>query len=503
MKGKETLARFMRNFFHRATVLCLLALVLSSCAALPRPTPSARVGTKGALGSCADFFADLDRRAEKAQVLDAGSFRVRGYPYLRIDRLLASFRWQVQGDAAFGAWVDHMQELDRQARRFEIANLPPGELAAGNGPEARQNLDQRILSCGDLLKAADFKKTAHQEELRQRARAPDEYIELRRVLGLYPITGLVVSRRIANWHKEAHQRFSLNPPQERQTTRYAPPALADRSVAARIVARAERDALGLPRYSAEEKDALFKSYAPLWQVETRGPYDLIGSPLWNDKGSLDVDLSQPVTFTLMSFTRFGNEILTQLNYIIWFPSRPKEGAWDIYGGRLDGVNLRVTLDSNGEPLLYETMHNCGCYYKAYPSGRLRVRPSIDYAEPPLIFAAPRVDPARQVLAVAMESRTHYVLHLYPAALPAASGAATYRLMDYGTLRSLPFASKIKKSMFGQDSIVAGSDRLERFILWPMGVLSAGGMRQWGRHAVAFVGRRQFDDPFYMDKMFTR
>jgi hypothetical protein len=27
------------------------------------------------------------------------------------------------------------------------------------------------------------------------------------------------------------------------------------------------------------------------------------------------------------------------------------------------------------------------------------------------------------------------------------------------------------------------------------------MRQWGRHAVAFVGERDFDNPFYMDNMF--
>jgi hypothetical protein len=27
------------------------------------------------------------------------------------------------------------------------------------------------------------------------------------------------------------------------------------------------------------------------------------------------------------------------------------------------------------------------------------------------------------------------------------------------------------------------------------------MRQWGRHAVAFVGKRNFDDPFFMDRIF--
>ncbi|HAY38040.1 MAG TPA: hypothetical protein DCY53_01095 [Desulfobacteraceae bacterium] len=56
-------------------------------------------------------------------------------------------------------------------------------------------------------------------------------------------------------------------------------------------------------------------------------------------------------------------------------------------------------------------------------------------------------------------------------------------------------------MFKQDSIVPESERLERFILWTTGVFSPGAMRQWGRHAVAFVGRRNFDDPFFMGRMF--
>jgi hypothetical protein len=29
------------------------------------------------------------------------------------------------------------------------------------------------------------------------------------------------------------------------------------------------------------------------------------------------------------------------------------------------------------------------------------------------------------------------------------------------------------------------------------------MRQWGRHATAFVGRRHFDEPFLIERYFTR
>ena len=132
------------------------------------------------------------------------------------------------------------------------------------------------------------------------------------------------------------------------------------------------------------------SIAPVWEVRAEAEYDRIGTPAWTSKDELDIDTRQPRTYTLLSFTRFGKEILTQLNYIIWFPSRPRENALDIYGGLLDGLNYRVTLDKNGEPLLYETIHNCGCYYEAYPTRRLKVREKIDYAEPPLILKAPEV-----------------------------------------------------------------------------------------------------------------
>jgi hypothetical protein len=131
-----------------------------------------------------------------------------------------------------------------------------------------------------------------------------------------------------------------------------------------------------------------------------------------------------LTYTLLSFTRFGKEILTQLNYIIWFPARPKVNALDIYGGDLDGVNFRVTLDMDGEPLLYESIHNCGCYYGAYPTRRLKPRERIDYAEPPLIFKAPELALSREVMTVAMETRTHYVQHLYPC--PAAASKRWFR-----------------------------------------------------------------------------
>ncbi len=482
---------------QRIFMAILLALLLSGCAIVPTPTRSARIGGVEPLGGCADFFASLDERTSESRSLDAGAFRVEGYPYLRVNRFLASFQEQTEDQAAFAAWVDRMQALDQEARQFEIANLHTAPGSAGDS----SGLNARVASCGDLLKAADLQDGEQQAALRKTVTVPDEYLALPRVLGLYPLTRLFVSNGVRNWHTEARRTFSTDPPVSWQAIRYVPEKSTGLPDKSQIVASTKRDILGIPIYSPTDLEALFWMYAPVWEVRTEAEYDRIGAPIWTPRGALDIDTRQPTAYTVLSFTRFGNETLTQLNYIIWFPARPKEHSLDIYGGMLDGVNYRVTLDRNGNPLLYETIHNCGCYYEAYPTGRLRVREKIDYAEPPLILKAPELTPVDGRMTVAMETRTHYVRHLYPAARRSHPEAMAYSLADYGALRSLPDPKGGRRSMFGPDSLAPGSERLERFILWPTGVVSPGAMRQWGRHAVAFVGERHFDDPDSMNKMF--
>jgi hypothetical protein len=40
------------------------------------------------------------------------------------------------------------------------------------------------------------------------------------------------------------------------------------------------------------------------------------------------------------------------------------------------------------------------------------------------------------------------------------------------------------------------------LFWPMGVPSAGTMRQWGHNATAFLGRRHFDDADLIERRFA-
>jgi hypothetical protein len=479
----------------------LPALLSFGCALLPAPGRSIHSGDAGPLGECAAFFESLDRRVAQAGVSDAGPFRVRGFPYARVNRFLASFHDEVAEDARFAAWISRMQHLDRDARRLEIANLFPPPSGETDSAAAKAEIEKRIVTCGELMKASDLDSAEQREALKREASVPDDYIGMRRMFGLYPLASLFVSSGVARWHAEARGQFSTSPPVDWRTIRYHPPAGGRTTSGRPIPPSAERDALGIPRYAPHDLEALFLTHAPVWEIRLKGDHDRIGAPRWSAAGALGVDTTRPVTYTLLSFTRFGSETLTQLNYVIWFPSRPKAGPLDLYGGRLDGVTYRVTLDSRGAPLLYETVHNCGCYYKAYPTRRLRLREKTPYREPPLILEAPEVEPFTDRATVAMEDRTHYVRHLYPLSRAGPSAPPRYSLVDYDRLRSLPRPGGHRKSMFDRHGIALGSERLERFLLWPTGVRSPGAMRQWGRHAVAFVGRRHFDDPDVMDNLF--
>ena len=494
------------SFLRGVTAAGLALLIFVSCAITPRPTRSVHVGLDNSLGVCADFFAAVDDRVITSRAIDPGDFRVEHFPYLRTNRFLASFAGEISDEAAFSAWVDRMMGLDRQARRFEIANL---EDTAYDHEDDINHILNRIRTCGNLLKQADLQDPTGRSSLKESVQVPDDYIELRRWLGLYPLVRIFVSLGVSTWHREARNTFSNLPPAAWRANRYQPHLSPQTLSGDRLLQNVKRDALGIPELTYQDQQQLFRMFAPVWEVRDGGADDRIGRPYWRPDGSLGVDTDEPLTYTLVSFTRFKGRILTQLNYIVWFPARPKKHPFDLFGGLLDGLIYRVTLDESGAPLLYETVHNCGCYYKAYPTDRLIAVENSSYAEPPLVLKAPEMVHTESVMTIAMEAGTHYVEHLYPVArrkmtarpkFPAGS-EESYSLAGYDDLRSLQMAKGKRRSMFGQNSIATGSERLERLILWPTGVYSPGAMRQWGRHAVAFAGKRHFDDPFYMDHMF--
>jgi hypothetical protein len=166
----------------------------------------------------------------------------------------------------------------------------------------------------------------------------------------------------------------------------------------------------------------------------------------------------------------------------------------------DGLVFRVTLDTAGRPLLYDTIHPCGCYHIFFPTVRVKAlappEPRIEWAFIPMTL--PALDAAERV-AIRIESRTHYLVDVRP--VGGSPGAMTYGFAEDDDLRALPTTDGATRSAFGSDGIVPGTERRERVLFWPMGIYSSGAMRQWGRHATAFIGRRHFDDADLIERRF--
>ncbi len=480
--------------------LAALAVLAAAGCATPDPYRHApiadHVRRDDAVGACARLFEQIDRAIDAAGRRDAQAPRIDGFPYLRVDRLSARLRPHPADRAAQQAWRERLAHLDREARVFELAD------GAGIGADAAA-LDR----CRERLAEED----AAAPQLPHAATVPDDYSTALRAAGLYPLTKLAFAAAIRNWHAEVRAEYALpleRLPQRGRLTRYAPrPPLT--------LARTEPavdgiDALGLPRLSAAAAEALLARHAPLLEVDTVDGDDRIGRLAWGDGGTrVVVDTSRPVAYARLTFTRFNGRFVPQLVYTFWFPARPAQGRLDVLAGHLDGLIWRVTLDADLQPIVYDTIHPCGCYHLFYPTERVRARPRPIPGEGPFdeSMFAPQMAPtlgAGERLLLRISSRSHYLQRVI-AVKEAAADAVEYDLRDDNELRALPWPNESTargfRSAFGPDGLIAGSERLERFLFWPMGIASAGQMRQWGRHATAFVGRRHFDDPDLFERYF--
>jgi len=479
----------------RIAAAAWLALA-GGCAVLERePAPAG-------VEACRAWYRDLDRAVEEAGVRDAQDARIPAFPYLRVDRLHAALRDRAaMSEPAWNAFADALLELDLRARGHELRNLP-------DPPLPPQDAILRTRDCGRLLRDTDLAKAERRAALLEAAHVPDDYSDAKRLLGLYPLTRIVFAAGVRRWEEEMRAVIARphDAPADGRVIRYMPPqgASVPRAVVAGILARSSADPLGRPRISEQELLDLGLAYAPTFEVVVKADYDRVGALGWGrDPRVPEVDASRPVAYVSVGHTRYRrgtrDHILLQLVYTIWFAERPPLEEADLLAGRLDGLVWRVTLAPDGEPLLYDSMHPCGCYHQFFPTPRATPRPAPDpreeWAFAPL--SLPRVaEDERPRVRVA--SATHYIEGVE--LVRGTAGTERYGFRDADSLRSLPRGDGFR-SVFGPDGLIAGTERAERFLFWPMGIVSAGTMRQWGRHATAFVGRRHFDDADLVERRF--
>lgn len=516
----------LARLLWRASRLALLLapLVLGACA-----THTARPAADGVyaaapvaqhlqrdddIGRCARLLRDADRALDAAGLRDAFAARVPGFPYLRVDRISAALAPPPGPTPQFVAWSHLLAQLDQQARGFESANA-----ASGVAGKTASTPLAALEACRLVLATADD-NPEQRVALHAAARVPDDYSSALRALGLYPLTRLAFAAGVADWQAQTVATFALplaQLPQDGQLLRYAPSL----QPMARLPFVQQAPHLGLPVRSEAQLRRLITRHAPLVDVDTASGADRIGALRWEAAGDgprMAVDVTDPSLYVRLTHTLIAGKPHLQIVYTLWFGARPAARSFDPLAGALDGLLWRVTLDADGEALVYDSIHPCGCYHLFFATSRVQARPAPRagadgapegrFDETLFMPQSTPVDvvPRSRVL-LRLAAGTHYLQRVLvvpqDGALPDARPIA-YALRDDDELRSLPQPEPpgARRSAFGPDGLVAGSERGERFWFWPMGIDSAGQMRQWGRHATAFVGRRHLDDPTLIERYFS-
>jgi hypothetical protein len=214
-----------------------------------------------------------------------------------------------------------------------------------------------------------------------------------------------------------------------------------------------------------------------------------------------INTDEPTVYYYLSYGIFKQKPIVQINYAAWFSAREGPLAPWIERGPLDGLTLRISLDPEGNPFMLDIMNNCGCYHTFIP----RKEAVMEKKERPLAIDAfvpqwlPDNFPALS-LRIRVNSGWHQVQRVWASKDPLSS-ARTYRLLRYDELETLPHPDGRYESVFDARGIMKGSNRIEPFLLFSMGVASVGSMRQRGHHAISLVGWDHFDDPELFEKNF--
>lgn len=161
---------------------------------------------------CRWFYHQVDQATLRNGARDTQETSVKGYPYLRTNRFLASVAKDADGVEHFDYVLQQLVRLDQRARRMELSNLPAAALA--DLEQSRQEFSARqkdipttLDECAKTLLAVD---RANPDAINRKVRAPDSYSLFKRLLGFYPVTAIPFSRGIRKFQAEMTQTYQKN-----------------------------------------------------------------------------------------------------------------------------------------------------------------------------------------------------------------------------------------------------------------------------------------------------
>lgn len=431
---------------------------------------------------CREWFDAAGQALERHAIHDAGSQRIAWYPHLRATRWLAAIRPRPGDRDAGRFWLQRLADEAEQGWQAELQRLPGPALEPADG---EQRLDRMRACIRVLLPTTDPGRVPALE-------IPDAYSQWRRILGIYPVTRLLATPSVKSYREDMLERFDRDTDSDR--FHYLPPVFNGTPPRPDALAH---NALEMPWPTQGAAMAMLSHYAPVVSVADDDPA--------NQPGTVGLSNGTPqglpmgaTAYTWISWQSFRDRPVLQLNYQFWFSQRPKTGWLDGYGGTLDGLIWRVTLKPDGHVLFYDSIHPCGCYHKIYPVDP-NLKPADMKGDKPVLYPGTVADARDQRVSLLLEPDTHYLVQVgrVDDSLP----VTPYSFASADRLRALPQPDGRIGSLFNGKGLVPVSKRGERFYLWPMGIPSAGAMRQPGEHAIAFKGRRHFDEAKLAEALF--
>jgi hypothetical protein len=401
-----------------------------------------------------------------------------------------------------------MRILDLESRRKEISNLPDALVSSLSSEQrtlsSRAQFYEHAKSCSEVLFEHDKARPDFYETLLPLVDVPDEYSLAMRIFGLYPLVAIPVAittdisrKKVRSWYDTGLENLPVDG-RLRAFTPAESSSLGDNEVHA-IIDASRENSLGVPLPDQNLRKRLVQYFAPIFIQDVVASYDQIGQIVWRGDCP-DVDQTRPTVYYYFSNALLKGKPVLQINYVIWYSERAGERAPSIERGHLDGLTLRVSLDERGTPFTMDIVNDCGCYHLFAPQ-KERVAQIVSK---PLKFDPfvpqwlPNVFPDQR-LGVRLNSGWHQVQRViaakdFPDPIP-------YELVPYDILEALPREGGQTESIFNAKGIAKCSKRIERFILFSMGIPKIGSMRQRGHHAIELIGRAQFDDPDLFDESF--
>lgn len=472
----------------RLAYLGLLSLtLLSACQSTPLETlPSIQN-----FDSCLNLSLQFRETVSTQAATNASAPALPALPLFHQNRFINHLAGQASSEPEIQEWFQLASTLGSDIRQSENQNLPT--------PWTQTQL-QQLNDCAETFSRDDSHASGRRQLLTQLTDFPDHYRIVPQWLGFNGLLRPIFKWRIGLLHKEEKRLFQQHNNLAETVSYGLDEAGTDSGTVIQhwFNQAYENSPLSLPVLTENQLETLFKRHAPNLSIELEADNDQIGSPTLHS-GKLKVDTRKPVSYILPSFTEFAGERLLQLNYVFWFSERRPRTFIDLYSGAIDSLIWRVTLDKKGQVLLYDSIHSCGCYHKYFiASDLVTARPNPLSKEPANIFELSGTTPDSRIQ-LQLTGNEHYVVGANYQRL---ENKISYQLENYTKLSNLDDA-EAKTSLFSPTGIIKGSERLERFTLWPTGIESVGAMRQWGTHATGFVDVQHFDDPKLLNSYFIR